>query len=128
VTKWPWPGDNATERARRIANSLLALLPAEERPVWTARAHDLGETWLGETLLRWTADDAITGDEAAQLVHVSADTIRQWATLRHPEDPQRKLLPRFKMRGRHRTYLVRDVLDASAAVRRGRLRRIGEPT
>lgn len=118
--KWPWPGDTPTERARRIANSLLMLLPADERPIWTARAHAIGETWLGETLVRWTAEDAVNGQEAAQLVHVSEDIIRKWATKAHPDDPGKPLLPRFKMRGRCRTYLVRDVLDAAAAVRRAR--------
>lgn len=118
--RWPWPGDNATERARRIANSLLALLPAEERPVWTTRAHQLGETWLGETIVGLKDDDAITGRQAAQLVHVSEDVIRKWASMPHPDAPDRKLLPRFKKLGGRRTYIVQHVLDAAAAIRRTR--------
>lgn len=119
-SNWPWPADSPTERARRIANSLLALLPADERPIWTARAHALGETWLGETLLRWTADDAITGKEAAQMLSVSEAVIRQWACKAHPDDPDKPLLRRFRMQGRCRTYLVKDLLDAAAVVRQSR--------
>jgi hypothetical protein len=110
VGKWPWPEDTATERARRIANSLLALLPADERPAWVARAHSLGETWLGETLVVHADDEAITGPEAAAMLSVSEDTIRQWAA--------RSLLPRFGWRGRRRTYLVADLFSAAAASRR----------
>lgn len=121
MSKWPWPGDNATERARRIANSLLALLPAEEQPEWIARAHELGETWFGEGLVIYTPDQAINTAQAAQLIGVSQDVIRQWACKPHPEDPGRKLLPRFKKQGNHRTYLAGDVLDAAAALRRQRV-------
>lgn len=99
---WPWPGDTATERARRIANSLLALLPDAERPVWTARAHALGETWLGAELLRWTADDVVSTTEAAAIAHVGASTIRKW----HSEGD-------LANRGRGR-YRVGDVLDCAA--------------
>lgn len=107
MSTWPWPADSPTDRARRIANSLLALLPADERPVWTARAHALGETWLGETLLRWTADDVVTPGEAAQLVHRSTADLRWW--VREGE---------LKRTGKG--YRVGDVLDASAAMRRRR--------
>jgi hypothetical protein len=105
--KWPWPGDTPTERARRIANSLLMLLPAEERPVWAARAHAIGETWLGETLVRWTADDVVIPAEAARLVHKTTADLRKWV--------QMGLLAR-KGDG----YRVGDVLDASAEAQRRR--------
>lgn len=104
MSKWPWPGDNATERARRIANSLLALLPAEERPVWTARAHELGETWLGETLLRWTADDVVTPREAAALIGRTTADLRWWVHI-----------GTLKRNGKG--YRVGDVLDASHTMR-----------
>jgi hypothetical protein len=106
------------ERARRIANSLLALLPAHERAIWAARAQALGETWLGASMIVYTDDQAITTQEAAQLLCVSEDNIRDWARRAHPERPGRMLLPRAGLVGRQQTYLVRNLLDASAAVRR----------
>jgi hypothetical protein len=109
---WPWPGDTPTERARRIANSLLALLPDDERPMWAARAHALGETWLGETLLRWSVDDVVTPGEAAALVHRSTADLRKWV--------QRGVLARTG-----KGYRVGDVIDASAAVRASRATRGG---
>ena len=117
---WPWPRDTALERARRIANSLLSLLPEAERGVWTARAHALGETWLGERLVTYTPDQALDTHRAADLAGVPEYEIRRWACRRHPEDPARSLLPRAGRQGRQQTYLARNVLDAAAAVRRTR--------
>lgn len=107
---WPWPGDTPTERARRIANSLLGLLPANERGVWTARAHALGETWLGEDLITWTPDDIVSTKQAARILHVAPGTIRKWHSLGYLSD---------KGRGR---YVVGDVLDCAAARRHARTR------
>lgn len=90
--------------------------------MWTARAHALGETWLGTTLVTYTPESTITGDLAAQLVCVPEYEIRRWAAAPHPDDPQRRLLPRAGRRGRRQTYLVADVLDAAAALRRTRRR------
>lgn len=119
---WPWPGDTATERARRIANSLIALLPPDEAAIHIATAHRLGESWLGARLLTYTPDRAITTEQAAELLSVSRDTIRQWACTPHPDDPNRPLLPRAGRRGRQQTYLVKCLLDAAyLARRRGRL-------
>lgn len=120
VGSWPWPGETATERARRIANALLEQLPDDARSAAVNAARAFGETWLGESLVIHTPDQDITGMEAAQLVAVSEDVIRRWACTAHPDHPDRPLLPRFGWRGRRRTYLVRDVLDAAGAVRRHR--------
>lgn len=106
--RWPWPGDTALDRARRVANSLLAQLAEDEREVWAARAHAIGETWLGATLLRWTADDIVTTAQAGELVHRDASTIRKWHSDGHL---------RAVARGRYR---VGDVLDCSAERRRAR--------
>lgn len=126
---WPYPGDTPLQRARRIANSLLAMLPTPDREAMTARAHAFGETWLGATLMTYTPDQAITADLAAELLVVSERQIRGWATMPHPEHPDRPLLPRAGRqrngRGRRQTYLVRDLLDASAVLDRVRRR---EPT
>lgn len=112
---WPWPDDTPTERARRIANSLLALLPADERPVWVARAHALGETWLGEHLLRWTAEDVVRPAEAAALVHRTPADLRRWVSM-------------GVLKRTGRGYRVGDVIDASAAVARRRSARKRRPS
>lgn len=101
---WPWPGDTPVERARWIANSLLALLPAEERPVWAARAHALGETWLGESLARWGTDDVVRPGEAAGIVHRTTADLRQWVKRGH-------------LARTGNGYRVGDVIDAAAKVR-----------
>jgi hypothetical protein len=108
------------DRARRIANSLLALMPESDRGRHLALAHQLGETWLGERLLMHTPDEAITTDEAAALVSVSREVIRRWACTRSSEEPGRMLLPRAGRRGRSMTYLTRNVLEASAEASRTR--------
>jgi hypothetical protein len=120
AASWPWPGDTALDRARRIANSLLALLPEADREQHVATAHQLGETWLGERLLTHTPDQAVTTREAASLASVSEDVIRRWACTPHPSQSGRMLLPRAGRRGRSMTYIVRNVLEASAAVSRAR--------
>lgn len=99
---WPWPGDTPCERARRIANSLLALMPDEEQVRHVRTARGLGESWLGANLLRWGVEDVITTAEAAELVHVKPSTIRWW----HSKG-------RLANRGTGK-YLVGEVLDAAA--------------
>lgn len=108
---WPWPGDNATDRARRIANSLLALLGAPERERAIRQARAVGETWLGADLLRWGIDDVVSPREAAGLVHVTPAHLRSWVRM--------GVLVRTG-----RNYRVRDVLDASAEIHRRRLTRV----
>lgn len=102
---WPNPADTALERSRRIATTLLALLPPEERVVWAARAHALGETWLSASLVRWQNDDVVPTKVAAELVHMKPSTIRKW----HSEGDLENVT-----QGRYR---VGDVLDCAAARR-----------
>lgn len=99
---WPWPHDTPAERARLIANSLLSLLPEEDRAEMTRRAHALGQTWLGQDLLAWDNDDEVPTATAARIVHVRPSTIRKWRSRGH----LKAVAP-----GRYR---VADVLDASA--------------
>lgn len=113
VTAWPWPGDTPTERARRIANSLLALLPAEERPTWIKRAHELGETWLGETIVTHELDDVLTPADAGRLLAVTPAILRNWVRL--------GVLQRTGT-----GYTVKDLLDAAAEIRKRRVRRAGQ--
>jgi hypothetical protein len=114
VTRWPFPGDTPTDRARRIANTLLALLPDDERARMTARAHALGETWLGTDLLRFTTDDLLPPRDAAAIVHATPDKLRSWVRM--------GVLARVG-----RCYRVGDVLDAAAEVRRRAARRRTSP-
>lgn len=106
---WPWPGDNATDRARRVANSLLALLPfdVQSRAVVSARA--VGETWLGPSLVAWDVSDKVTTAQAAELVHVKPSTIRKW----HSTGQLQNCGTGY--------YLVAAVLDCAAARRRVRV-------
>jgi len=105
---WPWPEDLPVDRARRVANSLLGLIPTHERHIAIRKARAVGETWLGAELLRFDTTDVITTAEAAELVHVGASTIRKWHSDGH--------LPNHL--GRQGRYVVALVLDCAAARRR----------
>ena len=104
---WPWPQDLPVDRARRIANSLLALLPADEAARHVVTARRLGESWLGTQLLRFDASDVISTAEAAELVHVGPSTIRKWHSMGYLHN-----------HGRAGRYVVAAVLDCAAARRR----------
>lgn len=121
--RWPWPGDTPAQRARRIANSALTMLiksDPEGAELLVGQAHVFGETWFGPTIVSRDLEDEVTTVEAAQLAHVKPGTIRRWACTEHP-DPTRAaagetLLRQFKMRGRSRTYLIQDVMEAARTV------------
>lgn len=111
--RWPWPGDTPTDRARRIANSLLVQLAPDQQREAIVAARAVGETWLGADLLRFEADDIVTTEQAAQLVHVSPAMIRKWHS--------RGLLERAgDQPGRYR---VGAVLGCAAQLRRTREQR-----
>ncbi|MCG5464211.1 hypothetical protein MED01_002376 [Micromonospora sp. MED01] len=117
--EWPVPGDNATDRARKVAHMYRARLRALDPAACDqadAVAVNFGETWVTPTVATVEDTDAVTTAEAAALVNVSEDVIRQWACTPHPDDPARPLLPRFGWRGKARTYLAKDVRDAAATV------------
>jgi hypothetical protein len=103
---WPWPQDTACERARRIANSLLALLSGDDRDRAIRQARAVGETWLGAQLLRWEVTDVVTTNQAAEILHVGPSTIRKWHSEGH--------LPNH---GRPGHYVLGKVLDCAAARR-----------
>lgn len=106
---WPWPGDNATDRARHVANSLLALLPFDEQSRAIVSARAVGETWLGASLLRWDISDKVTTNQAAELIHVKPSTIRKW----HSTGLLQNAGTGY--------YLVGAVLECAAARRRARV-------
>jgi hypothetical protein len=118
---WPNPVDTPLDRARRVAGMYRARLRALDRDACDdcdAAAVGFGETWMLEKLDVVDPDAELTTAQAARMVSVSVRRIREWAQATHPEDRSKPLLPRFKMRGRERTYLAQHVLAAAAAMRR----------
>ena len=108
---WPWPGDTPLERARRIANSLLALLPdPDERAGYIAIARRFGETWLGESLVLHDDTDIVTTAEAADIAYVRPGTIRRW----HSEGALSA-----HTRGRYVVAAVRECAEAKRKLRAG---------
>ena len=120
---WPWPVDTPLDRARKIATMYRRhLLTAA--PAVCASLDDtcggFGETWMLEKPDLIEPDDEVTTAEAAELAGVPIERIRKWACADNPEKPGVPLLPRFKRRGRERTYRSADVLAAAATIRRWR--------
>lgn len=120
---WPWPLDTPLDRARKITGMYRRHLLTAAPEVCASvddTAREFGETWMLERLDVVNPDAEITTAQAAELVNVTPKRIREWAQANHPEDRTKPLLPRFKMRGRERTYLAGNVLAAAAAMRRYR--------
>ncbi len=118
---WPNPVDTPLDRARRIAGMyrarLKALAPAACAEADQA-AVSFGEDWMIEKPDIVDPDAELTTAQAAELARVSIRRIRDWAQAEHPEKPGQPLLPRFKMRGRERTYIAIHVLAAASVMRR----------
>jgi hypothetical protein len=85
----------------------------------TLRGFGEGDWLLGKEQVV-EPEQELTTAEAAELVRVPIERIRKWACADHPEKPGEPLLPRFKKRGKERTYLAQHVLAAAAAMRRYR--------
>lgn len=121
--RWPFPGDNAIARARKVAQAYRAALGLQNRALRDdidEAMCEAGETWVTEREIVWAGDgmDALTTAQAAELAHVPTYEVSRWATMEWPGEPGRPLLPRFRRQGRTMTYLARDVV-AAARVRRG---------
>jgi hypothetical protein len=117
---WPNAVDTALDRARRVAGMYRARLRALDRQACNElddTAAAFGETWMLERPDIVDPDRELTTVQAAELVNVPVQRIRNWACLNHPDYPDQRLLPRFKMRGRERTYLAVNVLAAAALMR-----------
>lgn len=99
------------ERARHIANTLLAHLPEEDQLIYIARARAVDETWLGASLMTHTVDEVVSTAVAASIVFVGPSTIRKW----HSDG-----LLRAVSRGQ---YVVGEVLDCAAFLRQRRTTR-----
>lgn len=118
---WPFPLDTALDRARKVAGmyrSRLRALDVAVCDVLDDTAVSFGEDWMIDKPDLVDPDRELTTSEAADLVQVHPDTIRKWACAPHPTERDQPLLPRFKKRGRERTYLAGKVLEAAALVRR----------
>lgn len=121
--RWPWPGEDDLDRARRIAHAYRQHLHTAAPQLCDALDEAIvayGELWAVPATVVYEPEDAITTPQAAELVGVTSEMIRHWARLPHPDDPDRSLLPRFKRRGRYMTYLVAHVEAAVEAYRRVR--------
>lgn len=120
---WPWPVDTPLDRARKVAGMYRQHLKTAAPALCAVvddTARQFGETWLFDKPDIVDPHRELTTAEAAELVQVPIRRIREWACATHPEDRTKPLLPRFKMRGRERTYLAGQVLAAAAAMRRYR--------
>lgn len=116
---WPFPGDTALDRARRIAQSYRAELVAADpaaAALLDARAIQFGEGWVtGETLATVDLDDVLPAPAMAEVVGEEPATIRQWAARGH--------IRKRKDAKQRTVYRVGDVLDYQAQQRLKRARR-----
>lgn len=120
---WPFVNDHPLTRSRRAALAYRAALRLNNRNLCDQIDRTLvgyGETWVVEAEVTIDTDglDAVTTTEAAELVHVPAWQIREWACTPDPDRPGRMLLPKFGKHGKQNTYLARDVV-AIATRKRG---------
>lgn len=114
---WPWPADTQLDIARRLLQSyrsaLMALKP-ETCQQLDAEAVRFGQGWVEEKIETANDDDLVSASEAAELVGVKPEVIRQWAS--------RGYIPRHQISGRTR-YRVGDVLAHVEHGRRARAER-----
>lgn len=110
---WPWVADTPTERARRVARAyrdqLFAVAP-ERCADLDRRVQGLGQGWIVPAVVQFGDDDLLTVEEVAELCGVKPGTVDQWVArgLASVDTPDR------------RRFLVRDVLEYQAKVRRRR--------
>lgn len=117
---WPWPADTPLDIARRLLQSyreaLMSTAPDVCRSLDDDAAH-FGQGWVVPQLVHHDDDDLLTAAEAALLVGVTAQVIRQWA--------YRGKVPRYEALDGCTRYRAGDVLDHVATTRRARRRRQG---
>lgn len=76
--KWPFPGDSALARARRIALAYRAAL----QDLDLGKSHDMdhlfrrwGETWTAPRLIVWNDDDELRAEDAAEVLCTTSNAI-----------------------------------------------------
>lgn len=115
MNAWPFPNDTVLERARRVAQAYrehLNTVAPELCGTVDKTMLAFGQTWVLPMEDNYKSGDAISTSEAAELVGVSRNVIRQWACMKHRFE-DRPLLPRLRRRGREMTYLVDSVREAA---------------
>lgn len=79
MSKWPFPGDGVTARARRIASmyrqALLEVSP-EACASLDRRSRSYGEGWVAPQPVAWDLDDLVTAKQAADELFISAAAVR----------------------------------------------------
>lgn len=116
---WPWPGDTALDRARRIArgyrDALASADPATCQRLDTAAAA-VGETWLhDQPRLALDPDDWYPAAAVAADLGVRAGRVRNWGYM--------QWVPTITDRAGHRLYRISDCQDLMAQSRRDRASR-----
>lgn len=108
---WPFAGDGATVRARRVALAYREALYAADPQACGVLDHRMttwGQTWAVPRRLRFGLDDLVTAAEAADLANVGLAQVRHWRLAGQ--------LPGIAD-GRSFRYRVRDVLAMSTSAR-----------
>lgn len=82
ASTWPWPGDSALDRARRVARSyretLLAEFPDACAALDRRLVDQLGQAWLVPTLATVDLDEWVTIGVAAEHVGLSEQGVYAW--------------------------------------------------
>jgi hypothetical protein len=115
TSTWPFVNDHPLTRSRRAALAYRAALRVNNKSLCDqidTMLVDYGETWVVDAEVTVESDglDEVNTAQAAELAHVPAWQIRQWASTEDPAQPGRMLLPRFGKDGRQNTYLAKDVV------------------
>lgn len=120
---WPWRGDSAVDRARRVAQSYRAAL-ADTDPArcaaLDAEMTRLGQAWVKPLLAQVELDDFVTLAEAAHLVGMTKDAVYKWTVHRGARAP---MLDTRENDDGQITVCIRDVLRVNAEHRRRRAER-----
>lgn len=113
--KWPFPGDSALDRSRRIARSYRTELYAVDPDRCIEldnKARLLGEGWVAPEQAVFTVDDMLTAPQIAEILGVQPATVRQWGA--------RHLVKRHTTLDGRTVYRLGDVIDYQADQRRRR--------
>lgn len=117
---WPWRGDSAVDRARRVAQSYRAAL-ADADPArcaaLDAEMARLGQEWVRPVLAHVDLDDFVSLARAGELVGLSKDAVYKWTVARGGRPP---MLSARRSDAGALTVCIRDVLRVNAEHRRRR--------